>query len=178
MNIHRQLETYWVALFLHCLGLEPLRIFNRMSFNNAQESKKLDNIMQKYSTSSQSTKTNEIYELDVFNSWNQSPDEVFDTYVAALRTLPQTCNFCECVWESLIRDRIVLGILNRQTRKLLRAQQVVTQYPKVFESQLGRVPGMVKIEIGANIQPVVTLHTNKKNSQGTKRDVQERSGQT
>ena len=49
-----------------------------------------------------------------------------------------------------------MEILNPQTRKLLRAQQVVTQYPKVFKSQLGRVPGMVKIEIGANIQPVVT----------------------
>ena len=40
--------------------------------------------------------------------------------------------------------------------QLLTVQQVVTQYPKVFKSQLGRFPGMVKIEIDANIQPVVT----------------------
>lgn len=61
--------------------------------------------------------TNETYERDVFNSWNQSPEETFDAYVAALRTLSQTCNFCECIRESLIRDRIVLGIQNPQTRK-------------------------------------------------------------
>ena len=40
--------------------------------------------------------------------------------------------------------------------QLLTVQQVVTQYLKVFKSQLGRFPGMVKIEIVANEQPVVT----------------------
>ena len=35
-------------------------------------------------------------------------------------------------------------------------QQVVTQYPKVFKRQLGCFPGVVKIEVDANVQPVVT----------------------
>ena len=63
--------------------------------------------------------TKQTYERYVFNSWNQSPDETFDAYVAALRTLLKTCNFCECIRESLIRDRIVWGIQNPQTRKRL-----------------------------------------------------------
>ena len=41
-------------------------------------------------------------------------------------------------------------------QKLLTVQQVVTQYPKVFKRQLGRFPGVVKIEVDANVQPVVT----------------------
>lgn len=40
--------------------------------------------------------------------------------------------------------------------QLLTAQQVVTQYPDVFKSQLGRFPGTVKLEVDANMKPVVT----------------------
>ena len=40
--------------------------------------------------------------------------------------------------------------------QLLTAQRVVTQYPDVFKSQLGCFPGTVKLEVDANVQPVVT----------------------
>ena len=40
-------------------------------------------------------------------------------YVATLRNLARTCNFCDCMHDSLIRDRIVFGIHNRQTKKRL-----------------------------------------------------------
>ena len=40
--------------------------------------------------------------------------------------------------------------------QLLTVQQVVTQYPRVFKSQLGCFPGMVKVEVDPNVQPVIT----------------------
>jgi len=40
--------------------------------------------------------------------------------------------------------------------QLLTVQQVITQYPKVFKHQLQRFPGVVMIEVDANVQPVVT----------------------
>ena len=44
-----------------------------------------------------------------------------DSFVAELKTMAKTCNFCHCLRDSLIRDRIVLGIKNEQTaKKLLR----------------------------------------------------------
>ena len=55
----------------------------------------------------------------MFNSRNQGEDESIDAYVATLRTLARTCNFCECVKDSLLRDRIVFGVKNAQTRKKL-----------------------------------------------------------
>ena len=39
---------------------------------------------------------------------------------------------------------------------LLTVQQVVTQYPRVFKSQLGRFPGMVKVEVDPNVQPIIS----------------------
>ena len=70
--------------------------------------------------------TNKMYECHVFNSWNQLPKETFNAYVAVLCTLLQTCNFCECIKESLIPDRIVLGIQNPQTRKRLLQERKLT----------------------------------------------------
>ena len=44
------------------------------------------------------------------------------------------------------------GVVNQ----LLTVQQVVMQYPRVFKSQLGCFPGMVKIEVDPNVQPIIT----------------------
>jgi len=38
-----------------------------------------------------------------------------DCFLAELKTLPKTCNFCDCLIDSLIRDRIVFGIKDEQT---------------------------------------------------------------
>ena len=50
---------------------------------------------------------------------NQEDGEAFDAYLAALRNLAETCNFCTCpaMSDSLLRDRIVLGIKNEEARK-------------------------------------------------------------
>jgi len=88
MNIHQHPETYQVALFLHSIGPDALKIFNGMSFDNVQEREKLENIIKKFDEFTIG-ETNETYERYVFNSQNQSPDETFDAYVAALRTLSQ-----------------------------------------------------------------------------------------
>ena len=125
MNINQQPETYQIALFLHCIGPEALKIVNGMSFDNAQEKEKLENIVKKFNEFTIG-ETSETYKRYVFNSRNQSPDETFDAYVATLRTLSQTCNFSECIRESLIRDRIVLGIQNPQTRKRLLQERKLT----------------------------------------------------
>jgi len=53
------------------------------------------------------------------------PTETVDNFVAELKTLAKTCNFCDCLSDSLIRDRIVLGIKNEQTtKKLLRMRDL------------------------------------------------------
>ena len=53
------------------------------------------------------------------------PTESVDSFVAELRNLAKTCNFCDCLRDSLIRDRIVLGIKNEQTtKKLLRMRDL------------------------------------------------------
>ena len=52
--------------------------------------------------------------------------ETVDEYIAELRTLAQTCSFCTCLSDSLLRDRIVLGIKDAATHKCLIRQPELT----------------------------------------------------
>ncbi|GFS18072.1 hypothetical protein ElyMa_003255100 [Elysia marginata] len=69
--------------------------------------------------------TNESYERFVFNSRNQQEGESIDKYVAELRKLAKTCNFAT-LEESLIRDRIITGIICDITRRKLLEETKLT----------------------------------------------------
>ena len=70
--------------------------------------------------------TNETYERYVFNNRNQGATESVEDCVVALRTLSKACNFCDCMRDSLLRDRIVLGITDNATRKRLLQESALT----------------------------------------------------
>ena len=61
---------------------------------------------------------NETYERYMFNSRDQN-NESIDMYINDLRNLARNCNFCECLHDSLLRDRLVMGIRDKGTRKKL-----------------------------------------------------------
>lgn len=50
----------------------------------------------------------------MFNSHDQKEGSSIDAYVGELRRLAQSCNFCTCLNDTLIRDWIVLGIRDTQ----------------------------------------------------------------
>ena len=58
---------------------------------------------------------NETFEWYIFKSQAQNDGETIDEYVTKLRTLAQTCGFCSCLQDSLIHDRIVLGVADANT---------------------------------------------------------------
>ena len=66
-----------------------------------------------------------MYERSVFNSCDQKEGESIDTYVGELRTLAQSCNFCTCLHDTLIRDRIVLGLRDRSNANLLPSRRAI-----------------------------------------------------
>ena len=53
---------------------------------------------------------NKIYERYCFNKREKLPTESVDCFVAEVKILAKLCNFCDCLHDSLICDRIVLGI--------------------------------------------------------------------
>ena len=72
-------------------------------------------------------KTNPIYERYIFNGSKQEAGESMDTFLAKLRKLAASCEY-GVMQEELIRDRLVIGIINNQIRaRLLREPYLTLQ---------------------------------------------------
>ena len=113
-----QPPEYKVALFLHCIGVDALKIFNGFQFDTPEDRNNLSKIIEKFDQYTIG-ELNEAFERYNFNSRNQEENESIDAYVTALRTLAKTCNFCDCLRDSILSDRIVLGVRDKHTRKRL-----------------------------------------------------------
>ncbi|GFO48172.1 Gag Polyprotein [Plakobranchus ocellatus] len=111
-------------MFLHCIGPDALKVYN--TFNLPEDdTTKLEDIVTKFEDFIIG-ETNETYERYKFNQRNQLPEESTDQFLTALKTLSSTCNFCDCMKESLLRDRLVTGIKNPETRKKLLERRKLT----------------------------------------------------
>ena len=66
---------------------------------------------------------NEVIERKKFNERRQADGEIFDDFLTSLRELSRACNFCATCNDSLIRDRIVMGLRSAETVKRLCAVQ-------------------------------------------------------
>ena len=55
----------------------------------------------------------------MFHLRKQQSGESNDDYVTDLRNLAKACKFCVCLGESLLRDRITMGVRDLETRKKL-----------------------------------------------------------
>ena len=86
-----------------------------MYFEPETNSKDLDAVITKFDEFCIG-ETNETYECFNFNSRQQKEGETVDQYMTALRTLAQTCGFCNCLQDSLLRDRLVLGIADNSAK--------------------------------------------------------------
>ena len=105
-----------VALFHHCLGAESLKMYNGLFFYSEEDRQNLSSIMEKFDEYTIG-EINETYER--YNCRNQGAEESVDAYISELRKLTKTCKFCDCLKDTLLSDRIVLGVSNKHLRKRL-----------------------------------------------------------
>jgi hypothetical protein len=106
-----------IATLLTCLGSDAIELFDTFTFENADHKKDPARVTTAFKTYCVG-ETNETYERYTFNSRNQDTGESIDAYVSLLRGLSKTCNY-DKLEESLIRDRIVIGIRDNGVRKKL-----------------------------------------------------------
>ena len=108
-------DDFRKALFISTMGIEGLQIYNACDPIDTDTIPIIIGKMDGHILG----QTNETFERYKFNTRAQHPDETTDTYVAALKHLRKTCNFCDCLQECLLRDRIVFGVKDGNTKKRL-----------------------------------------------------------
>ena len=89
-------SAYKVALFLHCIGIDVLKIFNGFRFESPDNKNDLAKIIQKFDEFTIG-ELNETFKRYTFNSRNPRENKSIDAYVTILCTLAKTCNFCDCM---------------------------------------------------------------------------------
>ena len=103
-----QNKQYQTALFLHAVGPDALTIHNGFQFAPTEDKDDVDTVIAKFDQHFIG-QINETYERYFFNKRDQEPGETIDSYITLLRNSAKSCNFCECLHDSLLRDRIVLA---------------------------------------------------------------------
>ena len=97
-NLVRQPEPFKVALFLHCLGEDAQKVYNGLLFESEEDRQNL----------------------------TEGPPESVEAYITELRELMMSCNFCDCLRDTLLRDKIVQGVTNKNLRKRLLQERKLT----------------------------------------------------
>ena len=114
------------ATLLHVAGEEALEIYNTFTWDEEGDDKKVAAVMAKFEAYCNPRK-NVTWERHIFNTRNQQPGETIDQYVTDLKTKAKSCEF-STLSDSLIRDRIVGGIINDSTRsRLLRTTDLTLE---------------------------------------------------
>ena len=106
------------AIFLSIAGPVGVRIYSSIKFESEAQKNEVKTILDKFDERI-TGKYNETYERYVFNQRNQKQGESIEEYVCALTEMAKRCTFCNCLEDNLIRDRLVMGIQDYETRKTL-----------------------------------------------------------
>jgi len=116
-------NTVQVASFMSSLGPDILDIYNSFEFSNVDDIE-LTCIINKFDEFFIG-KSNEVFERYLFNKIVQEDYQPFDNFHTKLVNQAQQCNF-ELLKDSLIRDRIVVGVVDSQLREKLLSEDPLT----------------------------------------------------
>ena len=109
-----------VAALYHTMGRETREIARNLKFDNREDPSAVLQALKEHFV----PKKNVTYERYVFNTSMQN-DEPIDMYINRLRQLAESCDFGD-LKESLIRDRLVIGLSDNQTRERLLREDDLT----------------------------------------------------
>ena len=110
---------------MQTLGDDGLRVYNGFQFDTPKEDRTAAEIIASFEAFAVG-EVNITYERYVFNKRFQQEAETFECFLASIRRLTKTCQYCENCVNSIIRDRIVLGIRDPETQSELLKERALT----------------------------------------------------
>ncbi|XP_044756800.1 uncharacterized protein K02A2.6-like [Coccinella septempunctata] len=116
-------EEYKAAVLLNCIGDKALKIYNTFEFQESKENQNFASIVKKFESHFLPT-INVTYERYLFFTREMKENESVDEYVTQLKHLSLNCEFNN-LNDSLIKDRLVLGIKDKNVKdRLLRTKNL------------------------------------------------------
>ena len=123
----RDLDSKSVAMqvgtFFNCAGPTAQEVSSHFSWNEEEETAGLPNLLTHFDTYCD-PRCNVVRERYEFYSRSQKTGESITAFLAELRKLVSTCEFPDK--DSMIRDRLVMGVRDRATQRALLRQSKLT----------------------------------------------------
>ena len=116
MGIDKKSEKVRCSILLHVIGKDAQEVYQSLHFEDSEKDqfdvliKKFDDVFL--------PKVNIAYERFRFNTAVQKAGQLYDSYFTELRNLASSCDF-GVIKDSLIRDRIIVGINSRHLQERL-----------------------------------------------------------
>lgn len=137
-------------MLIYCMGDEADDILKSFTFADGESDKSYKTVKRKFDDHFVPQR-NVIYERAMFNSRRQEPGEPVDSFITALYTLAEHCNY-EGLRDQMIRDRIVVGINNSSLAEKLQLDSKLTlataitqvRQAEVVKQQQPALRGVVK----------------------------------
>ena len=133
------------ATLLTCFQPSALKVYNSLSFVEEADKTDIDVVLSKMSEFCKGV-VNETYERYLFNTRSQAANEGIDVYYAALLRIAENCKFGD-LEQSLVKDRIVVGVRDPALRKRLLYEKKLTlqkclEMARSFEATNARLQSM------------------------------------
>ena len=100
-------------MFLHCLNDDALRAYNSFQLS---EDASIETVIQKFDDFIIG-EINVTYERYIFNKRIQAEGETFELFHAEAQRLMNNCKYCDNCRESILRDKIIVGINDKCLQK-------------------------------------------------------------
>lgn len=125
-NLQGQSHERQLAMFRYSLGEKARSILNTLNVSK-EDLKNPSAVIEAFERYCLGY-SNETFERFKFFKRDQLQGESIDQYVTCLKEISRSCNFCNCMRESLIRDRIILGVAEETTTKrLIKCRQLTLE---------------------------------------------------
>ena len=113
-----------VATLLTVIGEDAREVYSTFTLDEG-EINKIEPVLKKFADYCQPRK-NVPFERYRFNQRMQEPGESYEHYRTALRKLAEGCDFDTITPDEILRDRLVVGILDTKVRERLLRETSVT----------------------------------------------------
>ena len=172
-NLDAHPPAFKKSLLISTMGIEALQKYNGCDPEDKDTAEDIINKLDKHIMG----EPNETFERYKFNTRIQAQDESIEDYITALKSLVKSCNYCDCIRDSLLRDRIVLGVNNERTRTRLLQERKLTlnkclDICKSFETSTSQLKVLAGKEVNKverkPSRPANKPHSQKFKTQGAK----------
>ena len=157
IDLNKEKRELQVALFENCLSDDALKTLEGSKFDTEENERTITQILdafEKYIIG----ETNQTLERFKFAKRQQAKGEPVEKFIADLRVMLKTCDYCNACSDSVLRDQIVVGVASNKTRQELLKDSKLTLKTCIDTCKALETASTCCIALGANDLSVNTVH--------------------